>query len=115
MNEFAASVCTKEQRKTSNQIKIYKIYFHYYSQNNALYFYFNSTLLKLVRKNVIFSERKAPSKSFFKIYFMTISVCIIKFVVIFQAKVHEAHLVRLFDAVISPRCYALIVNKDIKV
>jgi len=32
-----------------------------------------------------------------------------------QAKVHEAHLVRLFDAVISPRCYALIVNKDIKV
>ena len=104
-------MCTKEQRKTSNQIKIYKIYFHYYSQNNALYFYFNSTLLKLVRKNVIFIDQK----SFFKIYFMTISVCIIKFVVIFQAKVHEAHLVRLFDAVISPRCYALIVNKDIKV
>ena len=104
-------MCTKEQRKTSNQIKIYKIYFHHYSQNNALYFYFNSTLLKLVRKNVIFIDQE----SFFKIYFMTISVCIIKFVVIFQAKVHEAHLVRLFDAVISPRCYALIVNKDIKV
>jgi len=28
-----------------------------------------------------------------------------------QPKVQEAHLVRLFDAVISPRCYALIVNK----
>ena len=33
----------------------------------------------------------------------------------FQPKVIEAHLVRLFDAVISPRCYALIVNKSIKV
>jgi len=32
-----------------------------------------------------------------------------------QPKVIEAHLVRLFDAVISPRCYALIVNKSIKV
>ena len=30
----------------------------------------------------------------------------------FQAEVSEAHLVRLFDAVISPRCYALIVNKS---
>lgn len=29
-----------------------------------------------------------------------------------QAEVQEAHLVRLFDAVISPRCYALIVNKN---
>jgi len=28
-----------------------------------------------------------------------------------QPEVQEAHLVRLFDAVISPRCYALIVNK----
>jgi len=28
-----------------------------------------------------------------------------------QPQVQEAHLVRLFDAVISPRCYALIVNK----
>lgn len=29
-----------------------------------------------------------------------------------QVQVQEAHLVRLFDAVISPRCYALIVNKN---
>merc|ERR1711879_1135059 len=30
-----------------------------------------------------------------------------------QKEVCEAHLVRLFDAVISPRCYALIVNKGL--
>ena len=90
----------KQRRKISNQIKIYKIrknsiYFHYYSQNNACI----KNCIKYVLKLVHSHKNKKKLCTFFKIYFMTISVCIIVvykkircnfFSSIFSAKSHRS-------------------------